>query len=149
MEQFDINKIIKYYKLNTEDLAKALYPAVKYPKQAFDRVLKGEADLSVKQVEMLASYAGVLISDLFSVNTWKGSFEDNCLIMQKGDYKVRFNYNGAFMTIYKNNRFVEQKIVDTCHMSLYSVMAYLDECKEKQDNLDNSNNKPTNKNGND
>ena len=42
-QQFNIGNVIEHYKLNTEDLAKVLFPTVKYPKQAFDRVLKGEA----------------------------------------------------------------------------------------------------------
>ena len=65
MEQFNINNVIEHYKLNTEDLAKVLFPTVKYPKQAFDRVLKGETDLDIKQIEALASHIGVLVTDLF------------------------------------------------------------------------------------
>ena len=35
MEQFNIGNVIEHYKLNTEDLARVLFPTVKYPKQAF------------------------------------------------------------------------------------------------------------------
>ena len=91
MKQFNINEVIEHYKLNTEDLSKVLFPNVKYPKQAFDRVLKGETNLDIGQIEKLASYIGVLVSDLFFVNNWKGSSEDGHLIMLKGDYKVKLN----------------------------------------------------------
>lgn len=126
MEQFNINSVIEHYKLNTEDLAKALFPTVKYPKQAFDRVLKGETDLDIKQIETLASYIGVLVTDLFSAGTWKGSSEDGCLTMLKGDYKVKLNYKGVFVSIYKNNNLIEQKISNVPDMTMHEFINYLD-----------------------
>lgn len=126
MEQFNINSVIEHYKLNTEDLAKVLFPTVKYPKQAFDRVLKGETDLDIKQIETLASHIGVLVTDLFSANTWKGSSEDGCLTMLKGDYKVKLNYNGVFVSIYKNNNLIEQKISNVPDMTMHEFINYLD-----------------------
>ena len=126
MEQFNINSVIEHYKLNTEDLAKVLFPAVKYPKQAFDRVLKGETDLDIKQIETLASHIGVLVTDLFSAGTWKGSSEDGCLTMLKGDYKVKLNYKGVFVSIYKNNNLIEQKISNVPDMTMHEFINYLD-----------------------
>lgn len=126
MEQFNINSVIEHYKLNTEDLAKVLFPTVKYPKQAFDRVLKGETDLDIKQIETLASYIGVLVTDLFSAGTWKGSSEDGCLTMLKGDYKVKLNYKGVFVSIYKNNNLIEQKISNVPDMTMHEFINYLD-----------------------
>ena len=66
MEKFNIQKIIEHYSPNTEELGRVLFPYIKYPKQAFDRVLKGEANLDSHQIELLASYLGVFVSDLFS-----------------------------------------------------------------------------------
>ena len=126
MEQFNINSVIEHYKLNTEDLAKVLFPTVKYPKQAFDRVLKGETDLDIKQIETLASYIGVLVTDLFSAGTWKGSSEDGCLTMLKGDYKVKLNYKGVFVSIYKNNNLIEKKISNVPDMTMHEFINYLD-----------------------
>lgn len=126
MEQFNINSVIEHYKLNTEDLAKVLFPTVKYPKQAFDRVLKGETDLDIKQIEILASHIGVLVTDLFSAGTWKSSSEDSCLTMLKGDYKVKLNYKGVFVSIYKNNNLIEQKISNVPDMTMREFINYLD-----------------------
>ena len=126
MEQFNINSVIEHYKLNTEDLAKVLFPTVKYPKQAFDRVLKGETDLDIKQIETLASHIGVLVTDLFSAGTWKGSSEDGYLTMLKGDYKVKLNYKGVFVSIYKNNNLIEQKISNVPDMTMHEFINYLD-----------------------
>lgn len=137
MEQFNINSVIEHYKLNTEDLAKVLFPNVKYPKQAFDRVLKGETDLDIKQIETLASHIGVLVTDLFSVGTWKGSSEDGCLTMLKGDYKVKLNYKGVFLSIYKNNNLIEQKISNVPDMTMHEFINYLDNFIKSYENGSN------------
>ena len=126
MEQFNINNVIEHYKLNTEDLAKVLFPTVKYPKQAFDRILKGEGTLDITQVEKLASYIGVLVADLFSASTWKSSLEDNCLTMLKGNYKVKLNYNGVYLSIYKDNTLIEQKISNVPGMTVQEFIDFLD-----------------------
>ena len=134
MEQFNINSVIEHYKLNTEDLAKVLFPTVKYPKQAFDRVLKGETDLDIKQVETLASHIGVLVTDLFSAGTWKGSTEDDCLTMLKGDYKVKLNYNGVYLSIYKDNVLIEQKISNVPDMTIQEFINFLDNLIKNYEN---------------
>ncbi len=126
MEQFNISNVIEHYKLNTEDLAKVLFPTVKYPKQAFDRVLKGEANLDIMQVERLASHIGVLVTDLFSANTWKGSSEDGCLVMLKGEYKVKLNYNGVYVSIYKNNNLISQNLSNVPSMTVQEFINYID-----------------------
>ncbi len=137
MEQFNISSVIEHYKLDTDDLAKVLFPAVKYPKQAFDRVLKGEASLDVEQIERLASHIGVLITDLFSVNTWKGSVEDGCMTLLKGEYKVKLNYNGVYLSIYKNNVLIEQKISNVPDMKMREFVTFLDNFIKNYENGSN------------
>lgn len=137
MEQFNINNVIKHYKLNTEDLAKVLFPTVKYPKQAFDRVLKGETSLDITQVERLASYIGVLVTDLFSANTWKGSAEDGCLTLLKDEYKAKLNYNGVYLSIYKNNVLIEQKISNVPGMTIQEFIDFLDNLIKNYENGSN------------
>ena len=134
MEQFNINRVIEHYKLNTEDLAKVLFPTVKYPKQAFDRILKGESDLDITQVEKLANYIGVLVTDLFSANTWKSFAEDKCLILSKGQYKAKLNYNGVYLSIYKDNVLIEQKISNVPGMTVQEFINYLDNLIEDYEN---------------
>lgn len=137
MEQFNISNVIEHYKLNTEDLAKVLFPTVKYPKQAFDRVLKGEANLDITQVERLASHIGVLVTDLFSANTWKGSSEDGCLVMLKGEYKVKLNYNGVYVSIYKNNNLISQNLSNVPIMTVQEFIIYIDNFIKNYENGNN------------
>lgn len=111
MEQkFNLNKVIKLYNLDTEEVATTLFPHVKYQKLALDRVLKGEAVLDTEQLEALAKLAGVLIHDLFVVEDWKGSTEDGCLTFLKGEYKVKLNYRGVYLSIYKGSELIHQEL---------------------------------------
>lgn len=128
MEKFNIQKIIEHYSPNTEELGRVLFPYIKYPKQAFDRVLKGEANLDSHQIELLASYLGVFVSDLFSLNDWKGSWdnEHKCLTFVKGLYRVNLNYGGSFITVYQDGKMIHQEIKSHADsMSLTDFIHYI------------------------
>lgn len=125
-QQFNIVKVMERYKLSQEDLAKVLFPNVKYPKQAFDRILKNEASLDVVQLERLADYVGILVSDLFSVDTWKSTLEDNCLVLLKGGYKVKLNYNGVYISIYKDNELLYKRLSNIPSMTVNEFINYID-----------------------
>lgn len=129
MEKFDINKVISHYNIgaDTSELAKLLFPNVKYPKQAFDRIIKGEASLDVDQLQKLAEYLGVLTHELFSVDSWKGTSEEGHLTFTKGEYKVKLNYNSVFLSLYKNGELVDTKISSVPTMSLNDFIKYIDE----------------------
>ena len=126
MTQFNINNIIREYSLDADELAKVLFPSAKYPKQAFSRILKGEASLSVEQVELLAAHIGVLPSHLFMLDTWKDASENGLLAFKKGVFLVKLNYNRTFLTLYKNNEVVDQRVVATNDMSVKDFIEYLD-----------------------
>lgn len=134
MKQFNINSVIEHYKLNIEDLARVLFPTVKYPKQAFDRVLKGETELDIRQIEILASHIGVLVTDLFSIDTWKGFSEDGYLTLQKGQYKVKLNYKGVYLSIYKDNVLIEQAISNVPNMTVQEFINFLDNLIKNYEN---------------
>lgn len=129
MKAFNINRIIEHYQVqNIEELSKVLFPNVKYPKQAFDRVLKGETDLDSSQIELLASYLGVLPSDLFTLDDWKGGWDsDNkCLTFIKGTYQVNLNYNGVFITVYNSGKMIRQIVTSQIiNMPLTDFIQYI------------------------
>lgn len=129
MEHFNILKVIEHYSPDVEELGKVLFPYIKYPKQAFDRVLRGEANLDSKQIEQLASYLGVFVSDLFTLDEdWKGSYDKElrCLTFVKGLYRVNLNYGGAFITVYKDGKQIHQEIkCDAGAMSFTDFIQYI------------------------
>ena len=137
MEHFDINQVIKHYKLNTESLAKVLFPAIKYPKLALDRIIKGEGDLDTTQIEKLAAHIGVLVAELYSIDTWNGSTEDECLILIKGPYKAKLNYKGVYLSVYKNDLLIDQKISSTQSMTIEEFVNLLDTIIKNYENGNN------------
>ena len=125
MEQsFDLAKVIEHFKLDREEVETVLLPHVRYRKQALDRVLKGEGQLTVEQLQALANLSGVFIQDLFSLDTWKGGKEDNCLTFLKGEFKVKLNYNGVFLSIYKGTTLVHQEI-NSSNKTLQEFLNYI------------------------
>lgn len=124
-QQFNINKIIEHYKLNLDDVAAALFPHVRYKKQALDRVLKGEANIDTDQLQSLAKLAGVFPYDLFALQEgWKGKSEDHCLTFVKDEYKVKLNYQNVYLSLYKNNKLVHQEITMP-NMELSQFLTYI------------------------
>ncbi len=109
-QEFNINEVIKHYKLDANDVAEALFPDIRYKKLALDRVLKGEAKINTDQLQALANLAGVFVSDLFSIDGWKSRAEDGCLTFISGSYKVKLGYNGVWLSLYKNNELIKQEL---------------------------------------
>lgn len=116
-QDFNINKIIEHYNLYIDEVAQALFPNIRYQKFALDRVLKGEALLNTDQIQALANLAGVFVYDLFNIDSWKGKTENGHLVFVKGDYKVRLNYNGAYLSIYKGSELIYQELA-SCNMTI-------------------------------
>jgi hypothetical protein len=125
-QEFNITKVIELYRLDVNEVAKALFPTVRYKKLALDRVLRGEATINTEQLRALAELAGVLTSDLFDIDKWKGSMEDGCLTFLKGDYKAKLNYNGAWLSLYKNNELIKQEMF-TPNMTLDEFIQHITE----------------------
>lgn len=128
MENFDIAKVIDHFCPDIEELSKVLFPHIKYPKQAFDRIIRKEANLDTEQLTKLASYLGVLVSDLFSFNEWKGGWSNatKSLTFIKGEYRVNLNYGGSFITVYKDGKVVHQEIKPNADsMSLTDFIQYI------------------------
>lgn len=137
MEKFNINQIIEHYKLDTNEVATMLFPYIKYPKQAFGRILKGEANLDTKQVENLASYIGVAVHDLYTVDDWRGSTENSSLVFTKGEYKVKLNYGGAYLTLLKNESIISQEFSCAYSMTVAQFIEYINKLIKNFENGSN------------
>jgi len=124
-QTFNINKVIEHYKLDVNEVAEALFPHVRYKILALNRVLKGEAFLDTLQLEILAKLAGVLINDLFTFDEWKSGREDGCIIMTRGEYKVKLNYNNTFITVTKGPQIIAQELICPKHISVDDFISHI------------------------
>lgn len=127
MEQFNIHKIIEYYQLDREVIAKVLFPNVKHPFESLRRVLNGVSVLDANQIATLAQYLGVLVCELYSVsaNDWKGTVEEGHLVFIRGPYKVKLGYKGMYMTIYKNNQLIRNQVNCYAEMTVSEFINYI------------------------
>lgn len=128
MAQFNIKKVLEYYDVDRAALAKQLFPAAKYPLSAFNRIIKGEAELNTSQLEKLADFLGIMVSDLFAPDSWKGITEKGHLVFIKGKYKARINYDNSFLSIYSaaDNTLISTHLLNTQIITLAELVVYLD-----------------------
>ena len=128
MEKFSINTILSRYNPDVEELSSILFPHVKYPKMAFDRIVRGEANLDSAQLELLASFLGITVQEMFSTldSGWKASANNSLLIFKKGDYTVKLNYKGSFITLLYNADVIYKGIINSPGMSIEDFINYID-----------------------
>ena len=126
MEKFDLKKVIDKYNLDPTSVASALFPHVQYKKVALNRVLKGEAQLNVEQLTTLAKLAGVLVSDLFTLDNWKSCTQDGHLTFVQGEYTAILNYNGVYLTVFRNKQPIYEELV-LKNMSISEFINYLNQ----------------------
>lgn len=132
MQKFNLQAVIEHYNLDTDEVAKALFPHARYQKLALNRILKGEAVLDTEQLEALSKLTGVLVHDLFFISEdWKGSSENGHLVFIKGEYKVKLNYNGAFLSVYKQSELIHQEVSGK-NMSLLEFIEYINKVINNQ-----------------
>ena len=66
----NVKKILEDRGVKKSEMARLLFPDVKFPLRAFSRILTGEAELSASQVHMLAEHLGCDIVDLYEPDRW-------------------------------------------------------------------------------
>lgn len=126
MKRFDINDAIAHYGLDIDELSRVLFPLAKFPKAALSRVMKHESNLDIVQLENMADYIGVTLTDLLSCDTWKGTSEDGCLTFVKGQYKVKLSYKGAYLSLYKGLDLIYREVANVPAMSVEEFISYVE-----------------------
>ncbi len=121
-EIINLNAIIEANKLDIDVVAETLFPHNKCKKQAVYRVMRGDAELTESQISRLAQMCGCLAADLYSVKggmPMKPGYEDGCITLSFGPYKAKVNYGGAFLTVFKEEKIIEQMVTTKVeHMTL-------------------------------
>lgn len=127
METFNLNHVVERFALNSVELPRVLFPNAMHPSMALNRVLKNGLPLSTDQISRLAAYIGVPVSELFEYeNGWKATTEDGCLTFKKGEYTVRLNYGGVFVTVLKNGEVVDTVVQNPNVMTVSEFISIID-----------------------
>ena len=134
MELFSIKKALQHYGLKAEEIAPVLFPKVKYPKKAFDRALKENAPLNTQQLSNLAAYIGISTHDLLFTNAWKGLSEEGHLVLVKGDYKAKINYNGSFISVFNKGELIYQLVNSISNLTIGQFIKFLNNIIKEYEN---------------
>lgn len=113
MNNFNISSVIRYYQQEPADIARLLFPDNKYPLPALLRVVKGETDLTVKQLEILALYLGTTIEELFvlpELEEWKKIIDRASITFKKGDYSCKLYENKPALLL-KGSKVIETLVI--------------------------------------
>lgn len=107
MKNFDLIKIIDFYKLNKTQIAPILFPNAKHPSLALDRILAEESCLDTDQVYALAEYIGVPVHELLSPGTWKSQAKKGTITFTLGNFRAVFT-NDFYISLYKDTKLLEK-----------------------------------------
>lgn len=66
----NVKKTLEDRGVKKSEVARLLFPDVKFPLRAFSRILTGEAELSASQVHILAEHLGCDLVDLYEPDRW-------------------------------------------------------------------------------
>ena len=111
MSSFNITGIIEQFSLDREKVAEVLFPNCTFKKQALDRIIKGQAYLDTEQIQALATLAGVMVGDLFTLSNWRSSCNNGTLIFTKDEYTAKVNYNGTFLVLIKGTNVIAEELI--------------------------------------
>lgn len=123
--KFNILNILEHYKPDTNEVAKVLFPKVKYPRFALDRVLKGEAELSVSQLYKLADFLHVPATQLIDMSEWQSSCENGVITYTTNDgYKAVITQDSK-LNVYKEHTLVYQGLIANKVISISELLTTL------------------------
>ena len=123
MKTLDIVKIIETHDLDVYELAKQLFPTVKYPKLALRRIFRGEAFLDTNQLSRLALMLGVPIEKLFTNHKWSVKPKKNILLFTSDDYAAELNTVTMTTNIFSKGSIFHEEMI---HGGSITLGKYLD-----------------------
>lgn len=124
MKTIDLNKIIEDNNLDVKELAGELFPDIKYPKLALDRILRGESKLDTDQLSRLSLYTGLPIEVLYSGTPWKTNISDKLVQFKTGDYKAELDRETWVTKIFHKGTIFHESII---HQSTIPLDEYFEE----------------------
>lgn len=137
MNTFNLDTVIRLWHLNKNEVARVMFPHIRFPEYALNRVLKGLAPVDIQQLMRLADYIGAPVVDLFGLDDWHGITEENCLTLTKGEYKVKFN--NTFFIVYKGPEVICKNVGDFQVMTFDEFINYINNQIKQYENGNNQN----------
>lgn len=138
MKTIDLKEIIEKRKLDAKDVAQQLFPGIKYPKLALNRILAGEAVLDANQISKLALMTGMSMDDLYSGAEWKMKSKSNLITFTNDDFKAELNTETWITKIFHNGSLFHESIIHSGSTPISNYINELNSIINKQQSNDNN-----------
>ena len=128
MQVINLGQLIEAHKLDPKELAAELFPGIKYPKLALNRILSGEAFLDANQISRLSLYTGIPIEGLYSGQEWQIKSDSSDIlriISPDGAYRAELNTQDWTTKIFDRDTIFHEEALPSGSMSLRAYIAYL------------------------
>ena len=127
MKRINLSAIIEARALDTNEVAEVLFPSVKYPRLALNRILSGEAVLDADQISKLSSYTGISIGYLFSGGEWELKLKPKHVVeFLAGDYRAELNTKSWIIKVFSKKSLFHEEVIVGQNTPISSILEYLD-----------------------
>lgn len=108
----NVKELLETKGVSKTEIARLLFPDVKFPLRAFSRILTKEAELSASQVSILAERLGCEISDMYEPSRWiwESSSDDEYTFIYGKNFRVKVNLSNWESTIFYKNDLIDKGI---------------------------------------
>lgn len=131
-------RIIQDRDVNIKTLSRVLFPKVKFPEKAFERIISGVAELSSSQVSILAQFLGCEIADLYDHDRWlrNNSWDSNRVFIYGRGFRAEYNTSSGEVLIYSNNQLIGKETVPRISISGLKALIEAKKGEAKVDEAD-------------
>lgn len=138
MKSIDLKKLMDSHGLKKRDVATQLFPGIKYPVLALNRVLKGEALLDTDQISKLAAILKVPISTLFNEKTqWEMQGTKTGITLTTGKYRAELDTNTWLTRVFANDTLFHEAILHNGRIYLSEYIEMLNQIVDKNESSKN------------
>ena len=136
MKTIEIDKLITKLDLDPNVVADMVFPGIKHPRLALNRVMAGKAVLNADQISRLSMYTGVPIAELFAGGAWKMKGREKTLSFTAGKYRAELDTETWVTKIYHNETVFHETILQPGSTPLSSFLASIEEVISGYENRD-------------
>ncbi len=122
MKKIDLKRVIQERELDTNELAKHLFPGNTHARLALNRVMRGESLLNADQISKLALFCGLSIEELFSGGAWTNKKDKGIHTFTNGDFKAELNLGEGMTKLYHKGSLFHESIL---HESMIPLNEYI------------------------
>jgi hypothetical protein len=132
MKTINLSKIIKDNNLKVKEVAQELFPNIKYPKLALDRILRGESRLDSDQLSRLSMYTGMSIEQIYTGENWqKPEARGNLLTLHSGEYRAEINTDSWTTKLFHKQTIMHDLVI---HQKAITLDNYINDLNTRINN---------------